>query len=62
VPGEEAGQLIGLNARAHGLVQKGDVAGLRRLLDPIRAAMLEDPIGVFRAVMDRAPAAGVHQH
>jgi len=54
---EEAGQMIGINAAGHGLVQKGDVAGLRRLLDPIRAAMLEDPIGVFRAVMDRAPAA-----
>ena len=54
---DEAGQMIGLNARAHGLVRKGDVEGLRRLLEPIRAAMLEDPIGVFRAVMDRAPAA-----
>lgn len=53
----EAGQLIGINAAGHGLVQQGDVAGLRRLLDPIRAAMLDDPIGVFRAVMDRAPAA-----
>ena len=49
--------MIGLNARAHGLVRTGDVEGLRRLLEPIRAAMLEDPIGVFRAVMDRAPAA-----
>jgi pimeloyl-ACP methyl ester carboxylesterase len=54
---EEAGQLIGINADGHGLVQKGDVAGLRRLLDPIRTAMLDDPIAVFRAVMDRAPAA-----
>jgi len=54
---DEAGQMIGLNARAHGLVRTGDVEGLRRLLEPIRAAMLEDPIGVFRAVMDRAPAA-----
>jgi pimeloyl-ACP methyl ester carboxylesterase len=54
---EEAGQMIGINAAGHGLVQKGDVEGLRRLLDPIRAAMLEDPIAVFGAVMDRAPAA-----
>jgi hypothetical protein len=54
---DEAGQMIGINADAHGLVQKGDVEGLRRLMDPIRAAMLDDPIGVFRAVMDRAPAA-----
>jgi len=54
---EEAGQMIGLNARAHGLVQNGDMEGLRRLMEPLRTAMLEDPIGVFRAVMDRAPAA-----
>jgi pimeloyl-ACP methyl ester carboxylesterase len=53
---EEAGQMIGLNAAGHRLVQQGDVAGLRRLLDPIRTAMLEDPVAVFRAVMDRAPA------
>jgi pimeloyl-ACP methyl ester carboxylesterase len=55
--GDEAGQMIGLNADAHELVQKGDVEGLRRLMEPIRAAMLDDPIAVFRAVMDRAPAA-----
>ena len=55
--GDEAGQMIGLNADAHGLVQKGDVEGLRRLMEPIRAAMLDDPIAIFRAVMDRAPAA-----
>jgi len=55
--GEEAGQLIGLNARAHALAQQGDVGGLRRLIEPLRAALLEDPVGVFRAVMDRAPAA-----
>jgi len=54
---EEAGQLIGLNAEAHRLVQKGDVEGLRRLVEPLRTALLEDPVGVFRAVMDRAPAA-----
>ena len=54
---EEAGQLIGPNAEAHGLVQKGDVEGLRRLVEPIRTAMLDDPIAVIRAVMDRAPAA-----
>ena len=54
---DEAGQMIGLNADAHALVQKGDVEGLRRLMEPIRAAMLDDPIVVFRAVMDRAPAA-----
>ena len=47
----------GFNAAAHALVQKGDVAGLRRLLDPLRTALLDDPVGVFRAVMDRAPAA-----
>jgi len=54
---DEAGQMIGLNADAHGLVQKGDVEGLRRLMEPIRTAMLDDPIVAFRAVMDRAPAA-----
>lgn len=30
--GDEAGQMIGLNADAHRLVQKGDVEGPRRLV------------------------------
>jgi pimeloyl-ACP methyl ester carboxylesterase len=54
---EETGQMIGLNAAAHRLVHQGDVAGLRRLMEPIRTAMLADPVAVFQAVMDRAPAA-----
>jgi pimeloyl-ACP methyl ester carboxylesterase len=54
---EEAGQLIGINAAEHRLVQRGDAEGLRRLLDPLRAALLGDQVAVFGAVMDRAPAA-----
>ena len=45
--GDEARQMIGLNADAHELVQKGDVAGLRGLMEPLRAAMLDDPMRYF---------------
>lgn len=54
---EEAEQLIGVNAEAYRLIRKGDVEGLRQLLDPIRTAALEDPIATFRTIMDRAPDA-----
>lgn len=54
---EEIGQMIGVNAEGHHLVRQGDVEGLRRLLDPIRVAMIEDPIAAYRNVMDRAPEA-----
>jgi pimeloyl-ACP methyl ester carboxylesterase len=54
---DEVGQMIGVNAEAHRLVRKGDVEGVRSLLDQIRTAMLADPIAAFRSVMDRAPEA-----
>ena len=57
VTDDETAQMIGVNAEAHHLVQKGDVEGLHKLLDPIRTALLDDPIAAFRTVMDRAPAA-----
>ena len=54
---EEIAQMIGLNAEANHLVRKGDVEGFRRLLSPVRAAMLGGPNGAFREIMDRAPDA-----
>ena len=57
VTDDEIAQMISVNAEAHPLVRKGDLEGLRRLLDPIRTASLDDPIAAFRMVMDRAPAA-----
>jgi pimeloyl-ACP methyl ester carboxylesterase len=54
---DEIARMIGVNAEGHHLVRNGDVEGLRRLLDPIRTAMIEDPVAAFRTVMDRAPDA-----
>jgi pimeloyl-ACP methyl ester carboxylesterase len=54
---EEAGRLIGANATVYRLVRAGDVEGLRLFLDEMRAALLADPIGAFRAIMDKAPEA-----
>jgi pimeloyl-ACP methyl ester carboxylesterase len=54
---DEITQMIGINAQAHHLVRKGDLEGLRQLMEPIRTAMLEDPNATFREVMDRAPDA-----
>jgi pimeloyl-ACP methyl ester carboxylesterase len=53
---DEVDQMIGFNAAGYRLVQQGDVEGLRRLLEPVRTAALEDPTATFRAAMDRAPA------
>jgi len=54
---DEMAQMNGSNAEAHHLVRKGDLEGLHRLMEPIRTALLEDPIATFREVMDRAPDA-----
>jgi pimeloyl-ACP methyl ester carboxylesterase len=54
---DEIAGMIGVNAEGHHLVRNGDLEGLRRLLDPIRTATIEDPTAAFRAVMDRAPDA-----
>ncbi len=56
VRGDEIDQMIGINAAGYRLLQQGDVEGLRRLLEPVRTAALEDPTATFRAAMDRAPA------
>ena len=53
----DAQQLIGLNAEGYRLVRSGDVEGLRRLLAPVRASLLEDPIAAFTGIMDKAPEA-----
>ena len=52
---DEAAGLIELNQRARALVRAGDRDGLVELLEPIRLAMLEDPLGAFREIMERAP-------
>jgi hypothetical protein len=54
---DEIAQMIGVNAEGHHLVRKGDDEGLRRLLEPIRIAMLEDPSAALGEIMDRAPDA-----
>jgi pimeloyl-ACP methyl ester carboxylesterase len=54
---DEIDQMIGVNAQGHHLVRQGDMAGLRKLLEQLRAATLEDPSAAFRGVMDRAPDA-----
>jgi pimeloyl-ACP methyl ester carboxylesterase len=54
---EEAAHLIGVNATAYSLVQARDLDGLHRLLDETRTALLADPIGGFRTIMDKAPDA-----
>lgn len=54
---DEIARMIGLNAEAHRLVRNDDVEGLYRLLEPIRTAMLADPIAAFREIMDRVPDA-----
>jgi pimeloyl-ACP methyl ester carboxylesterase len=53
----EIAQMIGINAEAHRLVRKRDWQGLRRLMEPIRTAMLEDPNATHREIMERAPDA-----
>jgi pimeloyl-ACP methyl ester carboxylesterase len=54
---DEIAQMIGVNAEGRHLLRKGDVEGLRRLLDQLRDAMLEDPSAAYLEIMDRAPAA-----
>ena len=54
---DETERLIGVNATAHRLVRAGDIDGLHRLLDELRAGLLADPIAAFRGIMDRAPEA-----
>lgn len=54
---DEIGLMNGINAEANHLVRSGEVEGLRGLMDPIRTAMIEDPVAAYRTVMDRAPDA-----
>jgi pimeloyl-ACP methyl ester carboxylesterase len=54
---DEIDQMIGVNAQGRHLVRNGDLEGLRRLLEQLRAATLEDPSGAYLAIMDRAPEA-----
>ena len=54
---DEAAHLIGVNAKAYHFVQTGDLEGLHRLLEEVREAILADPIGGFRSIMDKAPDA-----
>lgn len=51
----EVEQLIGVNAEGFRLAMAGDIAGMRRLLAPLREALLADPLASFRDVMHTAP-------
>ena len=53
----EAGQMIPVNVHGRQLARAGDVEGLRGLLEPMRSAMLSDPLAEFRALMAQAPLA-----
>jgi pimeloyl-ACP methyl ester carboxylesterase len=54
---DEEAREIGLNRQVHLLLRDGDRAGVRRLLDETREALLADPLAAFLEVMDRAPEA-----
>lgn len=54
---DEVGQMNGLNAEGYRLARDGHVQGLRKLMDQILTAMMEEPTAAFRTVMDRAPDA-----
>lgn len=52
----ENSQLIGLNAQLNQLVDRGDTAGLEKLLSDTRDSLLAAPLAGVRAIMDTAPA------
>jgi pimeloyl-ACP methyl ester carboxylesterase len=56
IQADEAAEMIGLNAEGHRLAASADRAGMVALLDPVRTAILRDPLASFRAVMETAPA------
>jgi hypothetical protein len=53
----EAETMIPVNVRGRQLARAHDVEGQRALLEPIRSAMLNDPLAGFRALMAQAPPA-----
>ena len=53
----EAETMIPVNVRGRQLARAGDVEGLCALLEPIRMAMLADPLAGFRVLMAQAPPA-----
>lgn len=54
---EEADQMIGLNAKGYWLARQGDRDGMSALLEPVREALLADPMASFRETMATAPPA-----
>jgi pimeloyl-ACP methyl ester carboxylesterase len=54
---EEADQMVGVNAESYRLVVSEDRDGLRKLLEGLREAILEDPLASIRHTMDKAPDA-----
>ena len=54
---DEVDRMIGANAEAFRLVKRGDLDGLRALLEPLHRASIEDPNAAIRDIMDRAPEA-----
>ena len=53
----EAETTIPINIRGRQLARAHDVEGLHALLEPIRSAMVDDPLAGFRALMAEAPPA-----
>jgi len=49
--------MIGLNAAGYRLARQGDRAGMTALLEPVREALLADPMASFRETMATAPPA-----
>ena len=54
---DEVAEMIPINQEGHRLVLANDRPGLESLLLANRNALLADPLGGFREVMERAPAA-----
>jgi len=53
---DEGADMIGLNAEGLRLAAAADRAGMVALLQPVRAAILRDPLASFRGAMETAPA------
>ena len=51
----EYAALVGVNAEAHRLISTDDLDGFHKLLEGLRESILEDTLGAFRDIMDKAP-------
>ncbi len=53
---DEVASMIPLNQQVWHLASAGDREGVRAVLEPMRAAILADPLSAFREIMQHAPA------